>query len=194
MKSNLDALFYPTSVAVIGASRQPGSVGHSLLANLIDSRFQGIIYPVNPRAKGILGLKCYSSVLEIPDPIDLAVIIVPAPVVNQILEECGQKGIPAAVIISAGFKEIGGAGLKREKEIKQTAAKYNIALIGPNCLGLINTTNGSRLMPPLALNFPGQVTFPLFPRAALSVSLFLITRRKLILVSLNSSVWEIRLV
>ncbi|RLE02556.1 MAG: CoA-binding protein [Candidatus Aminicenantes bacterium] len=161
MKSNLDALFYPTSVAVIGASRQPGSVGHSLLANLIDSRFQGIIYPVNPRAKGILGLKCYSSVLEIPDPIDLAVIIVPAPVVNQILEECGQKGIPAAVIISAGFKEIGGAGLKREKEIKQTAAKYNIALIGPNCLGLINTDQRVSLNATFGTQFPrpGNISF-----------------------------------
>ncbi|MCP2619643.1 acetate--CoA ligase family protein [Candidatus Aminicenantes bacterium AC-334-K16] len=161
MNNNLDALFYPTSVAVIGASRQPGSVGHSLLANLIDSRFQGIIYPVNPRAKGILGLKCYPSVLAIPDPIDLAVIIVPAPIVNQILEECGQKGIPAAVIISAGFKEVGGPGIEREKEIKQTTAKYGIALIGPNCLGMINTDARVSLNATFGTQFPreGNISF-----------------------------------
>lgn len=161
MKKNLDNLFYPTSVAVIGASRQPGSVGHSLLANLIDSRFQGIIYPVNPRAKGILGLKCYPSVLEISDPIDLAVIIVPAPLVNKVLEECGQKGIQAAVIISAGFKEVGGEGIEREAEIKRTASKYGIALIGPNCLGLINTDARVSLNATFGTQFPreGNISF-----------------------------------
>jgi len=135
----LDSIFHPKSIAVIGASRHPGSVGHSLLANLIDSRFRGIVYPVNPKAKGILGIKCYKSITEISDPIDLAVIIVPALFVADVLNECGQKGIKGAVVISAGFKEIGGKGIQLEKNIKNIIKKYDISLVGPNCLGVINT-------------------------------------------------------
>jgi acetyltransferase len=87
----LSSIFYPKTMAIIGASRQQGSVGQALLANIIDSRFQGIVYPVNPRAKGILGIKCYASVMDIPDELDLAVVIVPSRFVPGILEECGKK-------------------------------------------------------------------------------------------------------
>ena len=104
--NKLDSIFYPKSIAIIGASRQPGSVGHSLLANLIDSRFQGIVYPVNPHAKGILGIKCYPNVIEIPDVVDLAVIVVPVQHVAAVLDECGKKGIKGVVIITAGFGEV----------------------------------------------------------------------------------------
>jgi acetyltransferase len=104
----MDSIFYPKSIAVVGASRHAGSVGHSLLANLIDSRFQGVVYPVNPKARGILGIKCYPNVIEIPDVVDLAVILVPAPLVPDVLEECGKKAIKGAIIISAGFKEVEG--------------------------------------------------------------------------------------
>lgn len=141
----LNALFYPRSIAVIGASRQPGSVGHSLLANIIDSRFQGIVYPVNPKAKGILGIKCYRNVIEIPDVVDLAVVVVPSQFVPEILEECGKKHIKGAIVISAGFKEIGGEGIELEKRIQQIIRKYNISLIGPNCLGVINTDPDSSM-------------------------------------------------
>ncbi len=134
----LRTVFYPRSIAVIGASRQPGSVGHSLLANLIDSRFQGIVYPVNPKAKGILGIKCYPNVIEIPDVVDLAVIVVPAPYVPGVLEECGRKHIKGAIVISAGFKEIGGEGVELENRVKKIIEQYDISLVGPNCLGLIN--------------------------------------------------------
>lgn len=137
-KDKLDAIFHPQSLAVIGASRKPGSVGHSLLANIIDSRFQGIVYPVNPKAKGILGIKSYPSVAAIPDTVDLAVIIVPAHLVPAILEECGQRGIPGAIVISAGFKEIGGEGVELEKQVQHIITEYDIALVGPNCLGVIN--------------------------------------------------------
>ncbi len=139
MIQRLNPIFYPRSIAVIGASRQSGSVGHSLLANLIDSRFQGIVYPVNPKAQGILGIKCYRSIMEISDPIDLAVIIVPALFVSDVLNECGKKRIKGTVVISAGFKEIGGKGIQLEKNVKSIIEKYDISLVGPNCLGVINT-------------------------------------------------------
>lgn len=157
----LDCIFHPKSVAVIGASRQPGSVGHSLLANIIDSRFQGIVYPVNPKAGGILGFKTYPSVLDIPDPVDLAVVIVPAPYVAQVLDDCGQKGIKAAVTISAGFKETGEKGSAREKDVQEVIRKYNIAHIGPNCLGVINTAAGTSMNATFGTSMPeeGNIAF-----------------------------------
>ncbi len=157
----LSSLFYPQSIAVIGASRQPGSVGHALLANLIDSRFQGIVYPVNPKAKSILGIKCFSSVLEIPDQIDLAVVIVPALYVSNILEECGQKDIKSAVVISAGFKEIGGKGIELEQSVKEVSQKYDISLVGPNCLGIINADPKSSLNATFGTQMPkeGNIAF-----------------------------------
>lgn len=138
--SKLDNIFHPKSIAIIGVSRKPGSVGYSLLANIIDTRFQGIVYPVNPKAKGILGIKCYPSVMDIPDEVDLAVIIVPAYLVPGVLEECGQKEIRGAITISAGFKEIGGKGIELEQKVKDIIQKYDISLVGPNCLGVINAS------------------------------------------------------
>jgi acetyltransferase len=135
----LDSIFYPRAIAVVGASRQLGSVGQSLLANIIDSRYQGIVYPVNPKAKGILGIKCYPNIIEIPDVVDLAVIIVPPQFVAEVLEECGKKRIKGAIVITAGFKEIGGKGIELEDRVKKIIEKYDIALFGPNCLGVINT-------------------------------------------------------
>jgi acetyltransferase len=137
--SKLDSIFYPKSMAIIGASRQQGSVGQALLANIIDSRFQGIAYPVNPRAKGILGIKCYPSVMDIPDEVDLAIVIVPSRRVPGILEECGKKKIKGAIVISAGFKEIGGEGIELEKKVQKIIQKHDISLVGPNCLGVMNT-------------------------------------------------------
>jgi acetyl coenzyme A synthetase (ADP forming)-like protein len=137
--SKLSSIFYPKSMAIIGASRQQGSVGQALLANIIDSRFQGIVYPVNPRAKGILGIKCYPSVMDIPDEVDLAIVIVPSRFVPGILEECGRKKIKGAIVISAGFKEIGGEGIELEKKVQKVIQKHDISLVGPNCLGVMNT-------------------------------------------------------
>jgi acetyl coenzyme A synthetase (ADP forming)-like protein len=159
--NKLNFIFYPRSTAVIGASRKPGSVGQSLLANIIGNRIQGIVYPVNPKAKGILGIKSYPTVTEIPDVVDLAVIIVPSQYVPSVLEECGQKGVKGAIIISAGFKEIGGAGIELEQEVKNIIQRYNISLLGPNCLGIINTDPKSCLNATFGMQFPkeGNISF-----------------------------------
>jgi acetyl coenzyme A synthetase (ADP forming)-like protein len=135
----LDAFFNPQSVAVIGASRDPEKLGYSVLVNIQDGGYSGHLYPVNPKADEILGLKAYSSVLDIPDPVDLAVIVIPYRFVPPALEQCGQKGIPAVVVITAGFREAGREGLERERELIEIARKYHIRLIGPNCLGVIDT-------------------------------------------------------
>ncbi|NIM91791.1 MAG: CoA-binding protein [Candidatus Aminicenantes bacterium] len=154
--NKLNFIFYPRSIAVIGASREPGSVGQSLLANIIGNRIQGIVYPVNPKAKGILGIKSYPTVTEIPDVVDLAIIIVPSRYVPSVLDECGQKGVKGAIIISAGFKEIGGAGIELEQEIEKIIENYNISLLGPNCLGIINTDPKSCLNATFGMQFPKQ--------------------------------------
>jgi acetyl coenzyme A synthetase (ADP forming)-like protein len=154
--NKLKSIFYPKSIAIIGASRHPGSVGHSLLANIIDSRFQGVVYPVNPHAEAILGIKCYPRVLDIPDEVDLAVVIVPAPLVLQVLEECGVKGISGVITISAGFKEIGGKGIELEQRLKDIINKYSIALVGPNCLGVINTASESSMNATFGTQMPKQ--------------------------------------
>lgn len=133
--SNLDFVFKPKSVAIIGASSKEGSVGNDVLKNLSQG-FSGNVYPVNPKAEEINGLKCYSSLSAIGAPVDLAVIIVPAAFVPAVLEESGSLGVKGAIIISSGFKEIGNVEL--ENELKAISAKYDIALIGPNCLGIIN--------------------------------------------------------
>lgn len=153
---SLEAIYCPRSIAIIGASREPGSVGQSLLANVIDSRFQGIVYPVNPKAKGILGIKSYARVMDIPDSVDLAVIIVPARFVSDVLEECGKKSVKGAVIISAGFKEVGGDGIELEQKVKQIAKNYGISLVGPNCLGVVNTDPGASLNATFGTQMPKQ--------------------------------------
>ena len=134
----LEAFFEPKSIAVIGASRKKGKVGNEVLKNIIESGFKGKIFPVNPKAEEILGQKCYSSVLNIPDEIDLGVIIIPAAFVPKVVEEAGKKGIKALIIISAGFREVGGEGTKLEDEIIKICKKYNIRVLGPNCLGISN--------------------------------------------------------
>jgi acetyltransferase len=131
-------LFKPRNVVVIGASREPGKVGHAVLRNIIESGFKGEVYPVNPRADKVLGLNAYKSVLEVPGDIDLAVIVIPAQAVLDVMEECGRKGVKYAVVISAGFKEIGGEGIEREGKLIEIARKYGVRVVGPNCLGIID--------------------------------------------------------
>jgi acetyl coenzyme A synthetase (ADP forming)-like protein len=137
----LEAFFEPKSVAVIGASTTPSKLGHAVLKNLVEGGYlqRGKVYPINPSADEILGLKAYPNVLDVPEAIDLAVIVIPYQYVPEALEVCGQKGIPAAVVISAGFREAGPEGLERELELIRIAQTYKIRLIGPNCLGVIDT-------------------------------------------------------
>ncbi len=135
----LEKFFSPQSIAVVGASRKPGKVGYAILQNLKNS-FKGRLYPINPNATEILGLKAYPSLKEVKDKIDLAVIAVKAPLVEEILRECGKKGIKGVIIISAGFKEIGNA--EGEERIKKIAKKYNIRVLGPNCIGIYDSYSG----------------------------------------------------
>ncbi len=135
----LESFFSPQSVAVVGASRDPEKLGYAVLSNLKDGGYLGKLYPVNPKADEILDLTAYPSVLDIPDPVDLAVIVIPYKFVPAVLEQCGQKGVSAVVVISAGFREAGREGLERERELIDIAKNYGIRLIGPNCLGVIDT-------------------------------------------------------
>jgi acetyltransferase len=135
----LDMFSNPRAVAVIGASRDPSKLGYGILSNIIQYGFPGDVYPINPKADELLGLACYPSVLDVDGPIDLAVIVVPYQFVATTLEECGQKGIRGAIVISAGFREAGLDGVRREKKLTAIADEYGIRLIGPNCLGVIDT-------------------------------------------------------
>jgi len=132
-------LFEPTSVAVIGASQENNKVGHIILANLMESGFKGGLYPINPRYQEVLGLKCFPTITDVPGSVEMAVVVVPAKFVLQVMEECGQKGVKAAVIISAGFKEVGLEGAQLEKQLGEIAHRYGMRVLGPNCLGLVNT-------------------------------------------------------
>ncbi len=134
-----DFFFCPQSVAVIGASRNEEKLGHGVLKNLLQYGYKGKVYPINPKADEVLGLRAYPSVLDVPGEIDMSVVVVPAPIVARVLEECGQKGVQGVVIITAGFREVGGQGLKEEKRLAEIASRYGMRIIGPNCLGLIDT-------------------------------------------------------
>ena len=137
-RTSLDCVFRPRSVAVVGASTRPGSIGREIVRNLINGDFHGKLFPVNPKADYIHAIKAYPSVLDIPDEVDLAVIVVPAPLVPGVLEECGQKGVKGLVVISAGFREIGPEGEAREQELLEICARYGMRMVGPNCLGVFN--------------------------------------------------------
>jgi len=132
-------LLAPKVVAVIGAGRTPGTVGNAVLVNICENGFAGIVHPVNPRAGSIRGLKCYPSIADVPDHVDLAVITVPAGAVAGVLAECGEAGVHGAVILSAGFAEVGADGHGSEAALVRLARRYGMRLIGPNCVGIINT-------------------------------------------------------
>ena len=134
---NLDKIFNPKSVAVIGASDEEGSVGYALMKNFTGSGFAGHVFPVNLKKAEILGLKAYQTIEQVPEPVDLAVIATPARTVPDVLEQCGKAGINGIIIISAGFKEIGPEGKALEEKITEIKKKYNMRIVGPNCLGVI---------------------------------------------------------
>ncbi len=134
--SDLDPIFNPKSVAIVGASRDPKAIGHQCVKNLIESGYEGKIYPVNPKADEVAGLKCYHSVTEIPDEVDIALIVVPAKYVPAVTEECGKKGVKGLVIIASGFSEVGREDL--ENEVVSIARKYGMRILGPNVVGIMN--------------------------------------------------------
>jgi acetyltransferase len=135
-------IFYPQSVAVIGVSAKADNLGRNIVGNLVEYGFSGVVYAVGPSGGTIETRRIYRSVVDIPDQVDLAVILTPAHTVPGILEECGQKGIRQAIIETAGFREYAEAGLKLEQQISQIAEKYGIRFVGPNCIGVINMENG----------------------------------------------------
>ncbi|MCD6586416.1 MAG: acetate--CoA ligase family protein [Desulfobacteraceae bacterium] len=157
----LDAIFSPESVAVVGASSTPGKVGHDIFENILKGGFQGTLYPVNPKARSVLSVRCYKSMMDIPDPVDLAMIILPPRIALKTVDDCIKKGVKGIVIVSAGFKEVGGEGAKIEDEIANKCRDAGIRLIGPNCLGVINPSENVRLNASFSARMPhkGNISF-----------------------------------
>ncbi len=155
-QKNFQKLFYPESIAIIGANKVSGTVPYDILKNIFDGHYNGAIYPVNPRHLHIAGIRAYKYAIDIEDSIDLAIVVFPSSVCHMALEQCGQKGIKAVIIISAGFKEMGGAGIEREQQLKEIARKYDISIIGPNCLGVINTDPSVSLNASFARRMPNE--------------------------------------
>lgn len=160
--ASLTPILRPTSVAVIGASRDQKSIGGRLLRNLVANGFTGPVYPVNPSTPHVHSILAYASVLDIPRPVDLAIIVVPAPAVRHVLEECGRKGVAGAVIITAGFGEVDEAGAALEADVLAAARRGGMRIVGPNCMGVINTD--------AAISLDGQFgpTFP--PRGNVAIA------------------------
>jgi acetyl coenzyme A synthetase (ADP forming)-like protein len=160
-RATLDAIFRPRSVAVIGASRDRRTVGGAIFHNLVSHDFRGPVYPVNPKASVVQSVRAYPTIREIPDPVDLAVVVVPAAQVLEVVEACGEKGVRGVVVISAGFKETGGAGQEREAALLECVRRRGMRLIGPNCLGVLNTEAGVCLDATFAPIYPpaGRVAF-----------------------------------
>ena len=152
--NNLKYVFEPKSVAVIGASKTEGTVGNGILSNILESNFQGAVYPVNPKHDNIMSVRAYKDILSVPETVDLAVICIPSKAVVNVVKQCAEKGVKGIVVITAGFKEIGKEGKKLEDEIIAIAHKHNIALIGPNVLGIINTAKNISLNANFALKIP----------------------------------------
>jgi acetate---CoA ligase (ADP-forming) len=152
----LKKILSPSSIAVVGATKVPGTVPYDIFYNILKDNFQGVIYPVSPSTKAIGGVKAYKYVLDIPDPVDLAVIVFQSSVVHMALDQCGQKGTKGVIVISAGFREIGAVGVERERQLKEIADKYGISFIGPNCLGVINTDPATHLNASFARKMPQE--------------------------------------
>ena len=139
--ASLTPFFSPNGVAVIGASRDPSKLSYGVIRNLVDPEhgYPGPIYPINPKADEILGLRCYPDIAAVPDPVELAVLIIPATAVPATITACGQRGIKAAVVISGGFREVGPEGAAREREMVAIAERYGMRVMGPNGIGVIDT-------------------------------------------------------
>ena len=155
----LEAIFAPQSVAIVGASPDPGKLGHRVLRNIVDNGYAGRVFPIHPTAPTVLDLPAYPSISAVPEPIDLAVIVVPSQAVLAVVEECGKHGVRGLVVITAGFKEVGGAGKELERKLIELVRAYEMRMVGPNCLGIIDTT--TKLNASFAALMPeaGQIAF-----------------------------------
>ena len=161
MSGHIASIMNPRSIAVVGASNRPGSVGLAVFRNILEAEYNGILYPVNSRARSIQSVKAYPKLDQIPDEVDVAVVIVPAESVHAIVEEAAQKGAKGLIVITAGFKEVGGRGVELEDRLKELTRRHGISMIGPNCLGIINTNPEVRLNASFATKMPknGRIAF-----------------------------------
>lgn len=155
----LEAIFAPKNVAVIGATEKEGSVGRTILWNLISSPFGGAVFPINPKRSSLLGIKAYASIRDVPDTVDLAVVVTPSTVIPDIIDECGQVGVKGAIVISAGFKEIGPEGVELERRLLENARKHKMRVIGPNCLGVMSPVSGINATFAAGMARKGNVAF-----------------------------------
>jgi acetyltransferase len=158
-RAGLDAIFAPRSVAVIGATEKEGSVGRTILWNLVTSPFGGTVFPVNPKRPNVLGIKSYPSIAAVPDRVDLAVLVTPAPTVPGLIAECVAAGVGGAIVISAGFKETGPEGAELERRTLEAARRGSLRLIGPNCLGVMNPLTGLNATFASGIAKPGKIAF-----------------------------------
>src|SRR5271156_171979 len=141
-RNTFECMFAPQSMAVIGATDREASVGRTLLKNLLSGLFKGRVYPVNPSHEKVAGLRRFKKIANVPEQVDLAVIVTPAPTVPGVIRECCEASVRSAVVISAGFKERGPEGAKLEQEIQEQLRRSKMRLIGPNCLGIMNPLAG----------------------------------------------------
>jgi acetate---CoA ligase (ADP-forming) len=157
----LDALLRPRSIAVIGASRRPNTIGYQILHNLLRHGFTGAVYPVNPVSESVHSIRAYASIEEVPEVVDLAVIVVPKQHVVEVARACGERGVKGLVVISAGFREIGGSGAERERELMEVVHRYGMRLVGPNCMGVLNSSPDVSMNATFAPTMPpsGRVSF-----------------------------------
>ncbi|MCA1905704.1 MAG: acetate--CoA ligase family protein [Desulfarculus sp.] len=161
MAKDISKIINPASIAVVGATNRKGSVGLAVFSNLIYGGYQGVLFPINPKARSIQGVKAYPRLVDVPDPVDLVVIVVPPEAAIDTLNQAGQIGARGAVVITAGFKEVGGAGVELERRLKEAANRANIPLVGPNCLGVINTDHDVSMNASFATKMPrpGNIAF-----------------------------------
>lgn len=157
MRAKLDKLLQPKTMAIIGASNREGSVGNSVMKNMLNAGYDGVIYPINFKEKSVSGVQAYPDVLQTPQKVDMAVICTPAPTVSGIVEQCGQAGVGGIIIISAGFLEAGADGHDRHEQVAEIARKYKIRILGPNCLGIINPRLGINASFAHGMALPGRL-------------------------------------
>ena len=154
--SSLDTFFHPRSIAVVGASRRPHTIGYQIVDNLLIHGFTGVVYPVNPFATAVHSIPAYPSVSAIPGEVDLAVVVVPKEGVLEVVEECGAKGVKALVVISAGFRETGGEGVERELRLTECVRRHGMRMVGPNCMGILSTDPTRSMNATFAPSMPPQ--------------------------------------
>jgi acetate---CoA ligase (ADP-forming) len=158
---SLRPLLSPRTVAIIGASRHTSTIGYRLLQCMVGAGFTGTVYPVNPNAESIMSIKAYPSILDVPGNVEMAIIAVPAKLVSKVADECGKKGVRALIVISDGFREVGPEGAVREEELRNIIQNYGMRVVGPNCMGIINTDESIRMNATFSPVFPpaGNVAF-----------------------------------